>query len=355
MQVSVARAVDLSAAQLDLWRQMVTAGEHLSSPFLAPEYVLALANGKADPRVGVIEDGPEIVGFFPFEVRGEARGVAPGTRMTDATGVVHRPGFGWDARELIAACGLRYWEMTDLIEEQIPPTARFVVREGSPVIDFAAGYHAYLDELRSRSKQTVQSIQRKQRKLAREVGELRFEVACSDRTVLRTLLRWKSDQYRATGEWDRFADPTNTALAHALLDTDGPTCAGTLSVLWAGDRPAAAHLGVRSSSTLAWWIPAYDPELARYSPGLQLLLMTVEAAADAGLRRVNLGSGQQSYKDAMKTGELVVARGLLDDGSPPAVLRRLRRAPRHFLRPLLAGHPRLSGAARRLAGAATRN
>jgi CelD/BcsL family acetyltransferase involved in cellulose biosynthesis len=40
-------------------------------------------------------------------------------------------------------------------------------------------------------------------------------------------------------------------LVRELLETRAPGCAGTLSVLSAGDRPVAIHFGLRSAATLA--------------------------------------------------------------------------------------------------------
>jgi Acetyltransferase (GNAT) domain/DegT/DnrJ/EryC1/StrS aminotransferase family len=108
---------------------------------------------------------------------------------------------------------------------------------------------------------------RKQGKLEREQGPLRFLFDTSDGDLLDILMRWKSAQYRRTGRLDRFARPATVRLVRDLLQTRAPVCSGTLSVLYAGRRPVAIHLGLRSASTLACWFPTYDVTLARYSPG----------------------------------------------------------------------------------------
>ena len=50
----------------------------------------------------------------------------------------------------------------------------------------------------------------------------------------------------------------------------------------------------------------------------------------------------------MKTGDLVVARGTVDDASPSALLLRAARAPRYHLRPLVTDSSRLQALTRRL-------
>ncbi|BBJ44882.1 hypothetical protein SSPO_076000 [Streptomyces antimycoticus] len=75
----------------------------------------------------------------------------------------------------------------------------------SPVIDVERGYEAYLARLRDRSPRFTRTTLAKERKLGREVGEVRYVHDERDPAVLRTLIGWKSAQYRRTGRSDRFA------------------------------------------------------------------------------------------------------------------------------------------------------
>ena len=68
-------------------------------------------------------------------------------------------------------------------------------------------------------------------------------------------------------------------------------------MLYAGDRPVAAHLGLRSDRVLAYWFPAYDPDLGRYSTGVALCLRMAEAAAADGIGHIDLGKGAARYKE----------------------------------------------------------
>lgn len=340
MNVTIVRPAELGAGELACWRSLL-AGPTFDSPYLAPEFALAAGRVRPGVRVAVHEQDGELAAFLPFETGPRGVGGPVGGGLADATGLVHRPGFRWEPRTFLRAAGLASWEFTNLLGTQVPAAARYVVREPSPVVEFPDGYDAFVAGRRAASKQGVQTLLRKRRKLEREVGALEFTFAETDAGALTTLMGWKSAQYAVLGEWDRFADPTVVGLLRELHGTTGGHCAGTLSVLTAGGRPAAAHFGVRSPTTLSWWFPAYDPELGRYSPGMQLLYLMIEAGAPQGLRRVNLGIGAHDYKDAVGTGEVEVGRGVVDDGSPGALLGRLRRAPRHHLRPLVTGNPRL--------------
>ncbi|MCZ9338493.1 GNAT family N-acetyltransferase, partial [Streptomyces sp. TRM76130] len=86
----------------------------------------------------------------------------------------------------------------------------------------------------------------KERRLGRQVGDVRFVFDERDPAALRTLMAWKSAQYRRTGRRDRFAQRWITGLVGRLAGTRAPECTGTLSVLYADGQPVAAHFGLRS-------------------------------------------------------------------------------------------------------------
>ncbi len=348
LNVSVVRPGDLDAAEQAYWRKFLGSSSAFDSPFLALEYAQALDAVRDHLRVAVASDGGQVVGFLPFEARGRGRVGPAGGGLSDVTGIVHNTDWTPDVGALLRG-RFHTFDFVNLLGHQVPAGARYVVHSPSPVIDFPDGYESYLTGRKRVLKQLIQSTLRKRRKLEREIGPLRFTFAGDDPADLEALMRWKSGQYRAMGEWDRFADPRVVELLRRLHRTRSEHCSGSLAVLWAGDQRAAVHFGVRSQRTLSWWFPAYNPELGRYSPGMQLLLYLVEAAAEQGLCRIDLGAGEHGYyKDAMKTGDLSVARGTIDDGSPGARLLRAARAPRYHLRPLVADGSRLHALSRRL-------
>lgn len=325
MKVTVVRPAELGPAELGRWRSLARESEPLRNPFLAPEFSLAVGAARDTARVAVLEDGSGIAGFFPHERRGRFLGTAIGAGISDCQAVVHRPGLHWQAVELVRACRLPVWEFDHLVATQ-PAFAPYHAQvAGSPVMDLAGGFPAYV-AARSRENGAIRSLERKARKLAREVGELRFEYEVADPGLLRTLMHWKSDQYRRTRARDQFASRWVTQVVTDLLATRAPSCTGTLSVLYAGDRPVAAHFGLRSEHVLSYWFPAYDPELGRYSTGLLLLLRMAEQAAAQGVGLVDLGRGQQRYKDELKTRELPVAQGRVGVSRAAVAVRGTRAA-----------------------------
>jgi CelD/BcsL family acetyltransferase involved in cellulose biosynthesis len=211
----------------------------------------------------------------------------------------------------------------------------------SPVMDVDRGYDTYLRELRARSPKFTRTTLAKERRLGRDAGPVHYVHDERDPVALRTLMGWKSAQYRRTGRSDRFAHAWITALVTRLFHTRSDPFAGILSVLYADGRPVAAHFGLRTERVLACWFPAYDPAYAKFSPGLILHLRMAEAAANDGIAHLDLGRGQKDYKDSLKTRELNVSEGWVTRRHPVAVGHRARRVPVRALRNMVQSRPEL--------------
>ncbi|MFD6416445.1 GNAT family N-acetyltransferase [Streptomyces sp. NPDC060194] len=332
----------LRAAEIESWRELRAKAEAPANPFMEPEFTLAVARVRPATRVAVVEERGEPVGFLPFERTRLGRARAVGQGVSDCQGAVLKPGLALSADEVLRALGVSVWEFDNLEDGQdlfVPYAAE---RVPSPVIDVSDGYAAYEAGLRERSPKYLRTTLAKERRLGRAHGEVRFVFDERDPAALRTLMDWKSAQYRRTGRRDRFAQPWIAELVRRLHGADGEGCTGVLSVLSAGGRPVAAHFGLRSHSVLSCWFPAYDPEFARFSPGMILHLRMAEGAAAAGLGLLDLGRGAAEYKDALKTGELSVYEGAAVRAGAGAVVHWLSREParraHRFVRdrPLLA-------------------
>jgi hypothetical protein len=79
-----------------------------------------------------------------------------------------------------------------------------------------------------------------------------------------------------------------------------------------------------------------------------LHLFMAEAAAMAGLRRLELGKGDEEYKTLLGNQQLMVAEGCVDRPSAIAVARRLQHAPRRYATDFVLGRPALRSTARQL-------
>jgi CelD/BcsL family acetyltransferase involved in cellulose biosynthesis len=353
VDINVYRPGELTTADRAAWTALqskahLDGSPELANPFLSPEFMIAVGRCRRGVRVAVVREDGEPVAFFPFQRSVTGVGRAVGLGVSDCQGLVHGPGFTWDAQELLRACGLAVWEFDHLVEGQAPFETAATGTFPSPVMDIDQGYEAYLSRLRQQSPKFTRTTLAKERKLGREHEGVRYVHDERDPAALRALMAWKSAQYRRTGRSDRFAQEWINRLVQHLFHTRSESFAGVLSVLYADGRPVAAHFGLRSERVLACWFPAYDPAFSKYSPGLVLHLRMAEAAAADGIAYLDLGRGQKEYKDSLKTREISVSEGWVTRRHPVAIGHRARRAPVRALRNTVLARPELFEPADRL-------
>ncbi|MGR4881112.1 GNAT family N-acetyltransferase [Streptomyces sp. LARHCF249] len=344
-RINVIQPAEMSPADVELWSELRATTAPVANPFMSPEFCQTVGRVRPGARVAVVRQDGEPAGFFPFERGRWGRGRAIGLGVSDCQGAVLHPDLHVDPHELLRASSLTVWEFNHLESGQdlfFPfATGRFA----SPVIDLTGGYTPYENLLRTRSRKFLKSTLAQDRRLGRQVGPLKFVFDERNPAALRTLMAWKSAQYRRTGRRDRFAQPWISNLVRILAETNAPACSGVLSVLYAGDRPVAAHFGLRSRTVLSCWFPAYDRNFATFSPGLVLYLRMTRAAADAGIEMLDLGRGDAAYKDSLKTRELTVHEGALLRPGPGAVLHWLSREPSRAVRRFVRERPQFKAAA----------
>ncbi|MEM7205717.1 MAG: GNAT family N-acetyltransferase [Planctomycetota bacterium] len=309
------RPDELDAAHLSVWSALRRSCASLESPFFAPDYLRAVAAEHAGVELGVAEQDGEPVAFLPFQRLGRRHGAPVGRRLCDFNGIIATPEVDLAVPEIVSACGLSVWRFDHAPVEQqaLRPYHRRVSR--SPLLDLSDGFDAYARAQRAGGSALIPQIQRKARKAAREVGPLRFEWQTDEPEVLAALLRWKGQQRRRTDTVDPMQAPAARALVERLWHTDTTELGGVLSALWIGDELAAAHFGLRSDTVLHFWFPGYGDGLARYSPGLILLLELARGAAARGLQRLDLGKGEERYKRQLMTGEVALAEGQVAVGA----------------------------------------
>ncbi|MGC9382723.1 GNAT family N-acetyltransferase [Streptomyces sp. MH13] len=346
-RIDVVRPGELGADDRKMWREIRAASAAPANPFMDPAFTAAVGRVRPGARVAVLREDGFPIGYFPHERGLAGRGRAIGLGVSDSQGMALRVGVRPDVHALLRACALSSWEFDSLEAGQDLFLPHATEELASPVVDLGDGYERYAQDLRRSSPGFVKQTLAKERKLARQVGEVRFVYDDPDPGALRALMRWKSAQYRRTGRRDRFAQAWITRLVELLARSDDPECRGVLSVLYAAGRPVAAHFGLRSPTVLSWWFPAYDRAYGKYSPGLLLLLRMLDAAAADGIELVDLGSGPARYKESFKTRDLRVNAGAVVGPGPGGALYRLGREPVRATRRFVRDRPGLARAAAR--------
>jgi len=297
----------LSPELFELWEELHGAAEGLSGPFLHPAYARTAGQVRDDVEVGVITLEDEVVGFLPFQRSRFNVGGAVGARLCDVSGAIVRSGVTWNPEALVIGAGLRTLRlrgvpvsMTDFHRFQRGGVA-------APVLDLSDGFEAYRKGRIESGSSMISQIERKGRGLARDIGPWRFEWHTNDDSVLDTLLSWKAAQRRETRTPNILDLDWARAFIERLRRLDDEGFSGVLSALWAGDTLAAVHFGIRTRRVLHYWIPAYNHELARYSPGLLTLMELARAAAERGIQRIDLGTGEERYKLRAASGSVELA------------------------------------------------
>lgn len=130
--------------------------------------------------------------------------------------------------------------------------------------------------------------------------------------MLEALIGWKREHLRRQGCVDTFRLRWVAPLLRRVATKQTAHFAGVLSALYAGETLVAVHLGVRSGPELCSWVPAYDAAFAKYSPGVILHLELAKAAAGEGIRRIDLGRGENPMKLGLKSGASPVAVGSVE-------------------------------------------
>ena len=345
MQVSLIHPSELGESEIAAWHSMQRATPSLDNPYLSPEYAVAVGRFRSGARVAVLSEGQSVTGFFPFERRRLGIGVPICGWLTPCQGMIHVPGAEWDPRELLRGCRMPAWRFDCLLADQKPFMAYHSGVTPSAIIDLSGGFEAYYEKLRLKSPRFCKEIERRARKLERELGELRVVADSRDTGVLHKLLAWKSEQYRRTSHVDRFEQRWLVELLEDLLATSSDHLTGVLSALYAGDELVAAQFGLRAGTLLVGWFTGYDPSLGKYSPGLIHTKGLAEEMAAAGIRSIDMGGGAKNYyKETMKSHNSYTAQGVVTSPSLLGEWQRVSNAITTTARRTAHEHPNLDSA-----------
>ena len=332
-QVRVISGRELTMADRAAWFACQLANPALASPFFCSEYTETIAAVRDDVRVAILAQGGQPRGFFPFQVEGGCRGIPVGGFLSDYQGMIAGAGFRWTAPWLLRASGLTSWRFDHVPDSQAAfrPFRRAVTQ--SPVMDLSEGYPRYMEERRKAGSEQIKKALGLRRKLERERGPIEVEMHSADAGMLRLLIELKSRQYVESGKADFFALPWVLAVMEKLSAQRGAEFAGMLSILRVGGRPVALHFGLRSRTVWHYWLPAYDPEFAHFSPGILLLLAMAEKAQELGVSRIDLGVGRAQYKQRLMNSATPILEGEVPASRIKAAMVSGRRCLLDCLRP----------------------
>ncbi len=311
----------LTGEEIDAWHVLRAGNPALDSPYFHPGFAAAVhASGK--PVSVVVVRGVEgtVSALLPGHREG-ARLRPVGWPGADFQGPVLAPGTALSPMDFLVD-GMRELAFDHLL----PPGSGFdpwiISSEPSPYLDTTGGLDGYLARASKTGKDNMSQARRRTAKAERTHGPVRFAADVVDDAALARVIQFKRAQYAATGGRDYFTEPHRIELMRRLLHTRDPGFAGILSTVHMGDSLVAAHFGIRSNDVLHWWFPVYDPAYAALSPGWILLRELVAATPELGIRRIDLGRGDDEYKRRAKTGETQVSQAFISRSSTRRMFRR---------------------------------
>jgi CelD/BcsL family acetyltransferase involved in cellulose biosynthesis len=173
---------------------------------------------------------------------------------------------------------------------------RLVRRVESPVLDLSAGWDA---TYRSHTDSKKRNLHKRRRRQLSELGKLETVIARTPDELQAAIgpafdlhaLRWEG---RPDGSG--FATPTGRRFHRAALQKLAEQDIPRLVLLNLDGRPIAFHYYFAFCGRMFVHRLAFDPGLARYSPGLVNTLDALEAASAEGLALVEYLGGGERYK-----------------------------------------------------------
>jgi CelD/BcsL family acetyltransferase involved in cellulose biosynthesis len=172
---------------------------------------------------------------------------------------------------------------------------RLIARAEAPVMDLEPGW----DEVyRAKTSAKRRSLHRRRRRQLEGFGEVTFEVArdlAELAPALEEAFRLHAARWRDRPEASGFATPAGRRFHRAALAALPPEVP-RIALLRIGGRAVACNYFFLLGGRMYFHELAFDPALARWSPGQVATLEAIEAAAAEGARRVEFLGGAERYK-----------------------------------------------------------
>jgi CelD/BcsL family acetyltransferase involved in cellulose biosynthesis len=307
-------------------------------PQMAPAFVLAwwrhVAPPDARPRVVAVRDDGRLIGIAPFYVAPSARRARidyrlPGIELCGGIAPLAAPDRAWDVAGAIGAALDTARPRADLIAlEGVPiatswavalrdrwpgarrPTLRQYHLHGCPLVTLREpSFDAWLA---GKSANFRGQMRRLRRQFAAAGGTTRLADAATLPADVAAFARLHRER------WDGRGSSNLVQLGErltAMLDDAGrallPAGRFRLRMLELDGEPISAQLFLAAGETVLYVNGGWDERRAKLKPSMLGLLDTVEESFARGERRIDLGLGEQAYKQRFADGNAPVAWSIL--------------------------------------------
>ena len=308
----------LSEPELAAWRALHRGQGSRQWAFQSVGFASAVHETVAPVRVALLWCADELMGVLPMQRQPGRWGrlglhEPVGGHMADYAGLLATEGVHTSWSALLAGAGVPCFFFTHLDEHQL----RLGLTGAQPRLGLRTRIHAesgtaHWAWLRNQDKKLVDDTERRERKLARDHGEVVFAMdSAHAEEDLQTLIAAKNAQYLRTGaKGGPLLQPCNQSLLAHLLANPGDGCRARLSTLKAGDKWVSGHFGLQSGSTLHYWFPVYGEDFAAYSPGRILFKHVILQSSVSGISLIDRGEGDTAAKRDFATETHQFLKGL---------------------------------------------
>jgi CelD/BcsL family acetyltransferase involved in cellulose biosynthesis len=306
-RVSTGEAFEALAAEWDdLVRAMPRPSPFLLHGWLA-EWWRHYGEG-AELAVAVARQDGRLVGALPLIVQRRA-GLRVASFMGDRLAVLPDLLLSEDADSSVSSL-LTEWlaggacDVADFhglpgdsrIAAALGPRLGVTERIEAPVLDLAAGW----DEVyRAKTTSKKRNLHRRRRRQLGELGELTVTVARDLdelEPALEEAFRLHALRWDGRPDGSGFTTPAGMPFHRAALRRLAALDVARIITLRVDGRPIAFHYWFALEGCMYVHRLAFDPAVARWSPGLVNTLDAIEGAAEEGMTRVEFLGGGERYK-----------------------------------------------------------
>lgn len=284
-----------------------------ADPLFSPQLARYLAFLRQDTKLIIAYSGDQLVAFWPLHLRpgGWARPIAG--PFSDWHAPLIAPDQNVDAIELLNAAGIS--GMTVSAYKPEPGEAiRAGSRIGSHLSVLNTDIDAWMAHQRSLFPRHFKKMRQKRKHLARDFGDVVFNLDDQSDETFETILRLKRAQYIATGRHDVFGAPWARAFANGLRQHGTPDLHLRVVSLYLDGRFAAGEVLICSRSVAHGWLTAYEPDFGSYSLGYIIVEELLSDMPSRGQTVYDAGPGQDYYKKYYTNVMTPVDQGVLRTG-----------------------------------------
>ena len=309
MKVTTISADALTAGQIDRWATLQRETPEFGSPLVGPYFAQLVQRHRGDVYVAIATEAGHDVAFFAFHKAGHGHVRPVGAPFSDYQAIVSEPGLKLDGTAFLAEAGIERMAVSGLMD----PHGWFQSAPLEPALGYRIsvkdGGAAKLERLQQANAKWAKNLRRRENKMERELGPIRFIAGDQDPSALDTVLQIKIDQYLESGLTDVLRPKWVKAMMQDLFSRTNPEFGGCLITLYAGDYLVAGQFGVRQGGWYHPWIASTCPKALSCSPGIIFLANMFRHAEDIGIEIIDLALGHSHYKSQFARNPVTVLAG----------------------------------------------